>query len=197
MLIDSSRGKVTASFLNGEIVFHGIALRPRVEQQKKKPAGTSIGTLEASNGRMEGVREINDMHGSAGNGAENWKLPEASLEDSWKVTAKSITSTEAQEAGSFHRKPMQTSTLAMEASWKASEAGSSQGRKLTRLEALSDLLKLIERGERPSQKQLSLRWDVPSGTVSKWCKRWRQSGEISRQKFARASTGSGNHQMAH
>jgi hypothetical protein len=37
MVIDSSRGKVTATFLNGEIVFHGIAQR-----EKQKLAETEV-----------------------------------------------------------------------------------------------------------------------------------------------------------
>jgi hypothetical protein len=138
IVIDSSLVKVTATFLNGEIVFHGIALRPRVEKQEvvlpPTSAPASAEVVEASNlptdaskiEEMEGISEINDIDGSFQN--------------------------------------------------------PSRGRKLTRMEALDDLWKLIaERGELPPQKLLCIRWGVPSGTVSKWCKRWRQSGEISRR----------------
>jgi hypothetical protein len=59
----------------------------------------------------------------------------------------------------------------------------STGRKMTRQEALIDLRKLIaQQREIPSQKALSKRWDIPPGTVSKWCARWERCGEIARRK---------------
>jgi hypothetical protein len=61
MVLDSAAGKATATFLNGEIVFRGISLKLRVEKQK--PAETSIGSLEASNGRRWKLP------------ASQWKLP--------------------------------------------------------------------------------------------------------------------------
>ena len=61
IVLDSAAGNATATFLNGEIVFHGISLKLRVEKQK--PAETSIGSLEASNGRRWKLR------------ASQWKLP--------------------------------------------------------------------------------------------------------------------------
>ena len=91
MVLDSAAGNATATFLNCEIVFHGISLKPRVEKQK--PAETSMGSLEAS---TENSRET------------------------WKTLAKSTASPKAAEVGSFQRTTLETSGIAMEASWKAS-----------------------------------------------------------------------------